>query len=917
MKRFGIIKKIAGISLAALLAFGAAGCSNLDTSETESVAESSGGYGRVALTLPSASESSSYVFSNISLKYKALGASSYTVAGTWNSSAELEAATVSIPVGTYTFALSATITIDDDTDTYSGTASGTIEADQTTALSFTLKRTSTTTAGDEDDENSTVVGTLVTEGTYAGYYQVMDWNAADYRFGITSASDSSQAATAGTYGDVTLLSSKFKASITADETSADGLACNFLQASNSGSMSQCLKFVVPVNVSYITVNAKCGSSKISSVKMTICTTDGSSSNDFTFSATDSEGKNAWATQQFSYSLTATDDETQKVVCLYNADSAASLNIKGISVYAPTKWTKTSTRISTKTSTSDNASTYEEKGSVTVDTKVENTATYSGSLIVKEAGGWLNSAYVIFEDVGTAYTITCDGTAVDDELLRHYSTYKYYENSYDDGQTTWTANSYSNVCRVDVLGLAAGEHKISITPNGGETSTVTVSDHDRSGFAFTSGTVPGAYNMDGTLKDNAKVIYVTNDNFNTVTLEVNKNAKGDKVTFTGVQEIVNNSGYSKYASFNNNAPLDIRIIGRIDSSTGFPSSVWGSSKEGLQVKGNKKDTDTIMTIEGVGSDATLWGFGILCRTTRYVELANLAIMCHKDDAISLDTDNYYTWVHNCDIFYGNAGSDSDQAKGDGSLDVKGDSKYQTFSYNHFWDSGKSSLCGLSESADNYMTYHHNWFDHSDSRHPRIRRMSVHIYNNYFDGNAKYGVGVTLGASAFVEQNIFRNPHDPMMSSLQGTDATGDGTFSGESGGIIKAYNNLMFQLGYNGVKFQYMTNKDDGWTEADNDIDAYIVDNRSDTVPSTLKTVSGGTTYNNFDTTLGDSGLGIKNAPQAPADALNNVVKYCGRRNPGFAWTFDNGTEDANYSVISELKSALVNYTNTGLTKVGN
>lgn len=128
---------------------------------------------------------------------------------------------------------------------------------------------------------------------------------------------------------------------------------------------------------------------------------------------------------------------------------------------------------------------------------------------------------------------------------------------------------------------------------------------------------------------------------------------------------------------------------------------------------------------------------------------------------------------------------------------------------------------------------------------------------------------------------------------------------------------MFQLGYNNVKFQYMTNKDDGWTEADNDIDAYIVDNRNDTVPSTLKTVSGGTTYNNFDTTMGDSGLGIKNAPQAPADALNNVVKYCGRRNPGFAWTFDNAKEDANYSVISELKSALTSYTNTGLTKVGN
>lgn len=895
MKRFGIIQKLTGVALAALVALGAAGCSNLDASETGNAQESSGGYGRVALTLPESTETTTYEFSNISLKYKASSATSYTSAGTWSSSSELAAATVSLPVGTYTFVLSATITIDDETDTYSGTASGTVEADKTTALSFTLKRTSAATA-DDDDEKVTK-GTANDDGTYT----IISWVAADYEFTTSTTSTS----VSGTFGDVTVSNGKGKA----------GNA--YIQlAKKEGA----LKFVAPVNTSKIVVNAKVGSSDATSCKMTVRDSNSTWSKEVSVSKTGDDGKQAYDDYTFEPAFVASKDDDGNelnyvTVLIENTDSSAQLNIKSITVYAPTEWTVSTsdTKTSTKT-TSENAGTYETEDDVTVDTKVENTATYEGSLVVKEAAGWLNSAYVIFEDVGTTYTITCDGTKVDDELLRHYSTYKYYTNSYSDGQTTWTENSYSNVCRVDVLGLAAGSHTISITPAGKEATTVTatVLNHDRSGFAFTSDTTPGAYNKDGTLKSNAKVIYVTNDNFNTVTLEVNKNAKGDTITFTGVQEIVNNSGYCKYASFNDNAPLDIRIIGRIDSTTGFPSSSWGSSSEGLQVKGTGK-VNTVFTIEGVGSDATLWGFGILCRTTRYIELSNLAIMCHKDDAISLDTDNQYTWVHNCDIFYGNAGSDSDQAKGDGSLDVKGDSKYQTFSYNHFWDSGKSSLCGLSESADNYMTYHHNWFDHSDSRHPRIRRMSVHIYNNYFDGNAKYGVGVTLGASAFVEQNIFRNPHDPMMSSKQGTDATGDGTFSGENGGIIKAYNNLMFQLNCNNVKFQYMTNKDDGWTSSDNDIDAYIVDNRSDTVPSTLTTVAGGTTYNNFDTTVN---LGLANEPQAPADALNSVVKYCGRRNPGFAWTFNNATEDANYSVISALKSALVSYTNTGLTKVG-
>lgn len=97
---------------------------------------------------------------------------------------------------------------------------------------------------------------------------------------------------------------------------------------------------------------------------------------------------------------------------------------------------------------------------------------------------------------------------------------------------------------------------------------------------------------------------------------------------------------------------------------------------------------------------------------------------------------------------------------------------------------------SESTDNYITYHHNWFDHSDSRHPRIRTCSVHVYNNYYDGNAKYGVGIIMGASCFVESNYFRNCKYPMLISGQGSDVATGGTFSGEAGGVIKAYGNIM-------------------------------------------------------------------------------------------------------------------------------
>ena len=218
-----------------------------------------------------------------------------------------------------------------------------------------------------------------------------------------------------------------------------------------------------------------------------------------------------------------------------------------------------------------------------------------------------------------------------------------------------------------------------------------------------------------------------------------------------------------------------------------------SNEGLQIKGKNNSVEMNITIEGIGEDATINGFGFLLRNAVNVELRNFGILNFMDDGVSLDTDNKYCWIHNLDLFYGQAGGDSDQAKGDGTIDIKGDSQYITVSSNHFFDSGKSSLCGMtSESGPNYISYNNNWFDHCDSRMPRIRTMSVHVWNNYFDGISKYGVGATSGSNVFVESNYFRATKCPMLISKQGSDISSDpkGTFSGEDGGMIKSFGNIM-------------------------------------------------------------------------------------------------------------------------------
>lgn len=129
-----------------------------------------------------------------------------------------------------------------------------------------------------------------------------------------------------------------------------------------------------------------------------------------------------------------------------------------------------------------------------------------------------------------------------------------------------------------------------------------------------------------------------------------------------------------------------------------------------------------------------------------------------DAVSIQTSEG-VWVDHCTFTSLNQTKDYE----DGSTDVTHASKNVTVSWCRYIKTQKSCLVGHSNSASAdaaiTATFHHNWFDGSSSRHPRVRFGKVHVYNNLYDGCTTYGVGSAYGAKVLVEYNYFDGVHLP--------------------------------------------------------------------------------------------------------------------------------------------------------------
>lgn len=161
--------------------------------------------------------------------------------------------------------------------------------------------------------------------------------------------------------------------------------------------------------------------------------------------------------------------------------------------------------------------------------------------------------------------------------------------------------------------------------------------------------------------------------------------------------------------------------------------------------------------GIGAKAALIGGGLHIRKVQNIIVRNLAIT-EASDAVNIE-EAHHVWIDHCEL----------SKCRDGLIDIKRGSDFITVSWNHLHDHRKACLLGHSDkpgirrmdTGKLHVTYHHNFFDGTKTRHPRIRYADpVHVFNNYFRGN-EYGVASVMDAGAIVEGNYFEDVEHPTL------------------------------------------------------------------------------------------------------------------------------------------------------------
>ena len=219
------------------------------------------------------------------------------------------------------------------------------------------------------------------------------------------------------------------------------------------------------------------------------------------------------------------------------------------------------------------------------------------------------------------------------------------------------------------------------------------------------------------------------------------------------------------------PLIIMVNGTINH--GNTTKVTGScdtASDRIQFKGVSN-----ISLIGVGKNAVFDQLGIFIRDAENIIIRNVHVKNVKKsgsptsnggDAIALEGGpQTRIWIDRNTLEA--SGGESDGY--DSLLDMKNDTTYVTVSYNHFRNSSRGGLIGANDSPDgnNYIVFHHNYYENIEQRTPLLRRATIHVFNNYWENsnsvNQIHYMNARAEGKALVQNNYFKNVNNPVIAS----------------------------------------------------------------------------------------------------------------------------------------------------------
>ena len=217
---------------------------------------------------------------------------------------------------------------------------------------------------------------------------------------------------------------------------------------------------------------------------------------------------------------------------------------------------------------------------------------------------------------------------------------------------------------------------------------------------------------------------------------------------------------------------------VSSFADFRTQAQNSGARTILVNGMLSGSGTVeisanKTIRGVGASSGISG------TTLNIEDMSPANVIIKNmnirgvpggDAIQIESATHIWIDHNTM----SSTIEDDPDFYDGMLDITHAGDYVTVSWNIIRNHWKTSLVGHSDDNGSEdrghlrVTYHHNWFDRTFERSPRVRfGETVHVFNNYYtnvnNNSSSYAIASVEDAGLLVEGNVFENVQQACWSA----------------------------------------------------------------------------------------------------------------------------------------------------------